>query len=69
MRYGISQANSAPDLTYYVNDAIREGWEPFGNLVVTEIHGCVLYIQPIIKHNISADDGKDHKNKSTVPAA
>jgi hypothetical protein len=51
MEYKIIQSERLSSLERDVNRYLKDGWEPFGNIVIH--NNFSLYIQPIIKKDVN----------------
>lgn len=47
--YKIVTADSTPTLEKKVCELIKTGWQPFGNLTITEVNGNFVMSQPMVR--------------------
>ena len=52
LEYGMATAHNHVELLDYVNEGINEGFQPFGNVFITNQHDQTFIHQPMVVYEI-----------------
>lgn len=58
VEYTINTATTTGGLSSAVDADIREGWEPFGSMVIESYEGTVWYHQPMVRRSPTEESSK-----------